>query len=151
MKINVEIDGQIYQVEVEDIHARPVIAVVEGEKFEVWPEEESAPELAADPVQAGKPTPVVSLSGGSSAVSAKPKPAVQVGGNKVVTAPLPGVIVAVPVKPGDAISHGQELCTLEAMKMKNAIKSNRDGTIESIEVNVGDQVGHGQVLLTFKD
>jgi biotin carboxyl carrier protein len=150
MKINVEIDGQIYQVEVEDIHARPVIAVVEGEKFEVWPEE-SAPELAADPVQAGQPAPVVSAPGGSFAVSSKPKPAVQVGGNKVVTAPLPGVIVAVLVKPGDAISHGQEFCTLEAMKMKNAIKSSRDGTIDSIEVNVGDQVGHGQVLLTFKD
>lgn len=151
MKINVEIDGQIYQVEVEDIHSRPVIAMVEGERYEVWPEEEKAPELASDSVQTGQPAPAVLASVGSPAVSAKPKPSVQAGSSKVLTAPLPGVIVAVLVKPGDAISHGQELCTLEAMKMKNAIKSNREGTVESIEVNVGDQVGHGQVLLTFKD
>jgi len=151
MKINVEIDGQIYQVEVEDIHSRPVIAMVEGERYAVWPEEEKAPELASDSIQTGQPAPAVLAPAGSPAVSAKSKPAVQAGSSKVLTAPLPGVIVAVLVKPGDAISHGQELCTLEAMKMKNAIKSNREGTVESIEVNVGDQVGHGQVLLTFKD
>ena len=39
MKIQVVIDNQTYQVDVEDIHARPVIAVVEGERFEVWPDD----------------------------------------------------------------------------------------------------------------
>jgi biotin carboxyl carrier protein len=37
------------------------------------------------------------------------------------------------------------------MKMKNAIRSNREGTIASIMVNIGDQVNHGQVLMTFED
>ena len=72
---------------------------------------------------------------------AAPTPVSSGASGKELTAPLPGVIVAVMVKPGDSVSHGQELCTLEAMKMKNAIKSHRDGTIDSVAVTVGDQVG----------
>ena len=66
-----------------------------------------------------------------------------------MTSPLPGVIVAVLVKPGDAVIRGQELCTLEAMKMKNAIRANREAVVEAVAVTVGEQVNHGQVLITF--
>jgi len=146
MKMKVEIDGQTYQVEVGDIHQRPVIAVVDGEKFEVWPEDSpsgsdraekmSAPSISVpEPVQMGAPA-----SRGE-----------QAGHANDVEAPLPGVIVAILVKPGDAVSRGQELCTLEAMKMKNAIKSRRDGTIAEVMANVGDQVSHGQVLMTYEE
>ncbi|MBG0787369.1 MAG: biotin/lipoyl-binding protein [Anaerolineaceae bacterium] len=141
MMIKVVIDGQTYQVDVEDIHARPVIAVIDGERFEVWPETEtsasgSAPAMAA-------PEQVVA----SASATAKPQNA---GGGSSLVAPLPGVIVAITVKPGDKVTKGQELCTLEAMKMKNAICSGRDGVIGSIEVAVGDQVSHGQILMTYK-
>lgn len=143
MKIKVEISGQMYQVEVEDIHTRPVVAVVDGEKFEVWPETEtdsSAKPTSASMVSEPKP------------VQSAPSPTAQTlsGNADVVMAPLPGVIVAIQVKPGDTVSRSQELCTLEAMKMKNAIRANRSGTIASIDVNVGDQVGHGQILMTYK-
>ncbi len=141
MMIKVVIDGQTYQVDVEDIHARPVVAVIEGERYEVWPEAEaSAPALAS-----AAPEQVVARA----AAPAQPQSAA--GGGKTLTAPLPGVIVAIAAKPGDAVTKGQELCTLEAMKMKNAIRSGRDGVIASIEVAVGDQVSHGQVLMTFGD
>lgn len=137
MKMKVIIDNQTYEVDIEDIHARPVIAFVEGERFEVWHEEENR---SAAPIVAA-PAP------------AQPQPAAphaqQTGGAKDVIAPLPGVIVAIPVKPGDEVSRGQELCTLEAMKMKNTIRASREGTIAAIEINVGDQVGHGQVLMTY--
>ena len=144
MKMNVVIDSQTYQVEIEDIKARPVIALVEGERYEVWPEEEkgpgpglqSAPEISVpEPQQAPRTMGIPPQS----------------GGGKEVLSPLPGVIVAILVHPGDKVERGQELCTLEAMKMKNAIRSSREGTIESIEVNIGDQVNHGQVLMTFED
>jgi len=142
MKMKVIIDNETYEVDVEDVHSRPVIAVVEGERYEVWPEKESleAESLSTAPV-AAKPA----------SVQAPPQksPEFKTGNSKDVTAPLPGVIVAVLVKPGDVIAHGQELCTLEAMKMKNAIRANREGTIAAVEVNVGDQVGHGQVLMTY--
>ena len=140
MMIKVVIDGQTYQVDVEDIHARPVIAVIEGERYEVWPETDasataSAPAMAApEQVVASAPAP------------AQPQSA---GGGNTITAPLPGVIVAITAKPGDKVTKGQELCTLEAMKMKNAIRSGRDGVVGSIEVAVGDQVSHGQILMTY--
>jgi len=144
MRMNVEIDGKTYQVLIEDIHARPVVAEVEGQRFEVWPEE--VPSTAA--VQAT----TASVFPGDSQAEAVPRPNANLtGGGKVLTAPLPGVILAIQVKTGDRVVRGQEVCTLEAMKMKNAIKSHRDGTIDSVEVNVGDQVSHGQVLMTFQD
>jgi len=146
MKINVKIDDQSYQVEIVDIHARPVVAHVDGETFEVWPDADAS--LAAGSKLTEKPQISVRE---PAAVISTPGLAVQGGSGKNITAPLPGVIVAVLVKTGDKVSRGQELCTLEAMKMKNAIRANRDTLIESIEINVGDQVSHGQVLMTFAE
>lgn len=140
MMIKVVIDGQTYQVNVEDIHARPVIAVIDGESYEVWPETEVSAPASASATAA--PEQVV-------ARESAPAQTQSAGGGNNLTAPLPGVIVAISVKSGDKVTKGQELCTLEAMKMKNAIRSGRDGVIGSIEVAVGDQVGHGQVLMTF--
>ncbi|MFW5713589.1 MAG: biotin/lipoyl-containing protein [Brevefilum sp.] len=143
-KFIVEIDGQTYQVEVGDLQARPVVAKVDGELFKVWPEnaqeavrpDQKAPEISV-PESAPAPAAPVLSGGGAS--------------GKELTAPLPGVIVAVLVKPGDAVSRGQELLTLEAMKMKNAIKSHKEGIINSVEVSVGDLVAHGQTLVTFEE
>jgi len=66
-----------------------------------------------------------------------------------VAAPMPGVILSIEVKPGDAIKHGQPLLILEAMKMKNSIKSPRDGKIESVNVRTGQCVSYGDVLVRF--
>ena len=68
-----------------------------------------------------------------------------------VTAPMPGVIQAVEVKAGDAVKHGQTVVVLEAMKMKNAIRSPRDGVISEILVQVGQTVGYGEVLVKFEE
>ena len=143
MQMKVMIDSQSYLVEIEDIHARPVIALVEGERYEVWPEAETA--------QVGGLVSAPAITMPAAEGLAAPAAAPSAAGGKDVTAPLPGVMVAILVKPGDKITHGQELCTLEAMKMKNAIRSSREGVVASVEVAVGDQVSHGQVLLTFKD
>ncbi len=144
MKMKVVIDNKTYQVDVEDIHARPVIAFVEGERFEVWPQRENAVSESVSSM------PAISVPA-DSIETPKISPEPKAGGGKEVTSPLPGVIVAILVKPGDAVTRGQELCTLEAMKMKNAIRANREGTITAIEVSVGDQVGHGQILMTFTE
>ena len=144
MKIKVEINGQAFNVDVEDIHARPVIAVVDGERYEVWPTAEEPQNGATEELV--KPT---IASPESSFQTAGTGGSVPSAGDHQLTAPLPGVIVAVLAKPGDKVSRGQELCTLEAMKMKNAIRANHDGVIDAVEVNVGDQVSHGQVLMTF--
>jgi len=66
-----------------------------------------------------------------------------------VIAPIPGVIVEITTNIGDSVTYGQELCVLEAMKMKNSIRANRDGLIKKILVSVGDHVRQSQVLMEF--
>ncbi len=144
MKIQVVVDNESYTVEIEDIHAQPVLATVHGEQFEIWPEGAGGTERAKTEA------PTISVPEAEPVSSALEPPENTSGGRDVIS-PLPGVIVAILVNPGDAVTRGQELCTLEAMKMKNAIRSNREGKIATIEVDVGDQVSHGQVLITFEE
>jgi biotin carboxyl carrier protein len=130
MKVKVRIDGHTYEVEVGDLNARPIVAVVAGEQYEIWPEEE----------QSSRPVP------GSAA--AGPGPAGN-GAIKVVLAPLPGVIGTVAVQPGSEVVVGQELCTLEAMKMNNTIRSPRAGQIAVVHVSAGQHVQHHDVLVEY--
>lgn len=144
MNIRVKINDQVFDVEIADLSARPIQAVVDGETFEVWPEE-AAPAAAAA-VQPAARTEAAPAHPMAPAVSDN-------GGNKtrMVTAPIPGVIISIAVKPGDAVKPGQELCVLEAMKMKNSIKATREGKIGKIMINAGDHVRHGQPLVEFTD
>ncbi|QQQ19030.1 acetyl/propionyl/methylcrotonyl-CoA carboxylase subunit alpha [Brevundimonas vitis] len=61
-------------------------------------------------------------------------------------APMPGKIVAASAQAGDAVTKGQPIVVLEAMKMEHALTAPFDGTVESVSVTVGDQVGEGTVL-----
>jgi len=63
---------------------------------------------------------------------------------------MPGSVLDIAVKPGDRVRFRQQLCSLEAMKMKNAIRSPRDGVIASVEVTPGQTVAHGDALFTFE-
>ncbi|MDP1987801.1 biotin/lipoyl-containing protein, partial [Phenylobacterium sp.] len=67
-------------------------------------------------------------------------------GDGAVIAPMPGKVVAVAVKAGDAVTRGQTLVTLEAMKMEHALAAAFDGVVESVSVAAGDQVSEGAVL-----
>ncbi len=64
-------------------------------------------------------------------------------------APMPGLVVAVPVIEGQAVSKGQDLVILESMKMQNELKSPRDGTVGRVRVGPGDSVEQNQILLTL--
>ena len=63
--------------------------------------------------------------------------------------PLPGAILEVCVKVGDAVKAGQVLLILESMKMENNILAERDGTVEKVNCVKGDAVLEGDVLLTY--
>lgn len=146
MKITVKIDDELFEVEVSDIHARPVVAVVDGEYFEVWPE------IGPSPAErAPSPAPGASRPGPRTALPPTPTPKASPESPKAVHAPIPGVIVAINVAVGDKVSVGQELCTLEAMKMKNAIRSPRAGNISRVVASVGDHVKHHDLLFEFDD
>ena len=79
-----------------------------------------------------------------------PKPAPRAGGGVgALVAPMPGVILAVSVQAGDAVTRGQEVAVLEAMKMQNSVKSPRDGTIAEVCVAPGQAIGHGDAIVRF--
>jgi biotin carboxyl carrier protein len=148
MKLIVKVENQSFEVEVGDIHARPIVATVEGEAFEIWPEDV---QLVKPSVQLGQ---VASLPGAPHPAvgkTAPAAPAAPMSGARRVLAPLPGVIVAISVKPGDAVEHGQELCIIEAMKMKNVIRASRAGTIATVHVTLNQHVKHHDALLEFTD
>jgi biotin carboxyl carrier protein len=78
-----------------------------------------------------------------------PLPGVSSDGQVVgaLTAPMPGKILSVEVNRGDRVTRGQTLVTLEAMKMKNAIKSPYDGMVMEILVRPEQTVGFGDLLV----
>ena len=67
-----------------------------------------------------------------------------------IKAPLPGLIVAVEAEPGKTVKKGQVLVVLEAMKMENDLTAPRDATVREVMVSGGDKVDKGQVLLTLE-
>lgn len=67
-----------------------------------------------------------------------------------VHAPMPGIVVSLHVSKGDGVKKGECLLVLEAMKMRNQIKSSRDGVIKDILVQTGHTVARGSILLTYE-
>jgi len=67
-----------------------------------------------------------------------------------IHAPMPGIVASIDVSKGDAVKKGNCLLVLEAMKMRNEIKSLRDGVIKDILVQTGQTVAKGSVLLTYE-
>ena len=65
-------------------------------------------------------------------------------------APFNGKLVAVAAQPGDRVTRGQTLLTIESMKIEHQIAAPRDGTLASVAVAPGQQVGPGQVLVVFE-
>jgi biotin carboxyl carrier protein len=144
MKLTIKINDSSYDVEVGDINSRPIVATLNGETYEVWPEEAAVETVApavAKPVEI-HPAPVV-----------RNTPVAQPSGDvsKAITAPIPGVIISISAKIGDNVTFGQEVCILEAMKMKNSIKATRAGKIGVVKINSGDHVQHGQILFEYAD
>jgi biotin carboxyl carrier protein len=140
MKMRVKINDEVFEVEIDDLKSRPVLATIEGETFEVWPEEAEVSVARSAPVSpASAPAPITSAP-------------ISVGSNcsMTVTAPIPGVILSFSVKVGDNVEAGQEICILEAMKMKNAIRASHAGKITAFHVNPGQTVSHGQILFDLE-
>lgn len=137
MKYSVRIEDKSYEVEIEDIHARPVIARVDGERFEVHPEIGTKPDVREEtklvtPLQAPRPS------------------TSQCAGTDALTAPLPGTVVDVFVKAGDEVEVGKVVLIIEAMKMKNSIRSTRAGKVAEVLVSAGQTVAHKQALVKFE-
>ena len=67
-----------------------------------------------------------------------------------VTAPMPGKVVKIRVKPGDEVKADTTLVILEAMKMENEILAGVNGTVKEIRVKQGESVEGGKVLVVVE-
>jgi biotin carboxyl carrier protein len=70
-------------------------------------------------------------------------------GEFTLAAPMPGMVVAVPVEVEQSVEKGDNLIILESMKMQNELKAPREGKVSSIRVGPGDSVDQDQALLTL--
>ena len=87
----------------------------------------------------------ISVTEGIDAAAAAPSAAA--GDGTPVNAPMPGLVLRIPVAVGDTVEENQEVIVLEAMKMETPIYAPAAGTVKSILVSNGDQVTSGQILM----
>ena len=66
-----------------------------------------------------------------------------------VAAPMPGMVVTVSVKPGQAVRAGDPLVSLEAMKMETQVRAERDGVVRSVHVRTGETIAARDLLVEF--
>jgi biotin carboxyl carrier protein len=71
-------------------------------------------------------------------------------GPQRITAPMPGKVVRVPARPGDAVRARQTIVVIEAMKMENELKAGRDGIVGELHVVEGESVEAGALLAVIQ-
>jgi len=70
--------------------------------------------------------------------------------SKYLLSPMPGLLVSIAVKEGQAVKSGEELAVVEAMKMENVLRAERDGTVSKIAAEAGQSLSVDQVILEFE-
>ncbi len=145
-KLQISLNGKSYDVEVNDIAGTTMNLSVNGKSYDVEIEDSGAP-MPQSSAQSAQPAAKVAAPKAPQA----PAPAVTIAAasNDVIISPMPGVIMDIAVKPGDKVEVKQTICALEAMKMKNIIRSNREGVVASVEVSEGQRVPYGAVIIRF--
>lgn len=160
MKLKVMIDNRSFDVEVGDLSRQPVLVRVDGLAVEVWTS--AGEEIAAVRPAPAPPAPLppaaaprfepLPLPARPVALAALPSPAVPPPGPGAakILAPIPGVVNNLFVTAGDVVKVGQELCVIEAMKMKNVIRANRPGRILRVHASLGQHIRHHEPLFDLE-
>jgi biotin carboxyl carrier protein len=139
-KFKFKINGQQFDVEVNDFEEKSTVVSVNGTEYEVEVEHEV--KQVKTPILTRKA--VVNKPG-----DAKIKKSAASAGGFKVEAPLPGSIFKMNVAVGDTIKEGDTLLVMEAMKMENNVLAEKSGTVSDIKVSVGDTVLQNDILLTI--
>ena len=132
-----KINGKEYNVTIGEADGKLLSVNVNGADYQV--ELENAP--ADAPVSAPAAAPKA-----DAPAAAAPKPA---GAGVTVKSPLPGIIISVDIKEGQAVKRGQKVAVIEAMKMENDILAEADGTITAVHTRKGDSVLEGADIVTI--
>lgn len=134
-KFKFTIRGNTYEVEINEVENNIAEIEVNGTNFQVEIHKEvkktKTPTLIRSKVPVDKVKSTIQKSSGG--YQAK--------------APLPGTIIKVNVKEGDAVKKGDVLLIMEAMKMENNVMAEKDGTVKSIKVAAGEAVLQNDILI----
>ena len=131
-KFNITVNGNVYEVDVEEIvNGAPVAAPVVSAPAAPA----AVPAAAPAPQEAPAPKAAPAASGSEGSVK--------------IEAPMPGTVLKVNVKVGDKVSAGDAVVILEAMKMENEIAAPSDGVVASVNVSQGASVDTGALLITL--
>jgi oxaloacetate decarboxylase alpha subunit/pyruvate carboxylase subunit B len=143
---NVFVDNEYFEVGVDEVGGSPILKYAQQIQLSgglpaaapAMPAASAAPAAAPDAAPAAAPP---------QKAEAQPAPApVADTSGTPLPAPMPGMIVKYEKKVGDAVSEGETVVVLEAMKMENALAAPASGTVKAINYASGDSVGKGDVL-----
>jgi biotin carboxyl carrier protein len=144
---HVSVDGKVYEIDFESVAGQPVFSlIVDGRSHEsyIYQGDDNWQVLMR-----GRLYPVQVEDEREKRLRAAAGGGVAETGEFHLRAPMPGLVVAVPVTEGQSVKRGQVILILESMKMQNELKAPRDGTIGRIRVRAGETVEQKQTLLSM--
>jgi biotin carboxyl carrier protein len=143
---HITVDGVVYELDFSVVSGQPVFSLLlDGKSYEayIYPDEEGwevllQGDLFLVQVEDERERRLRAAFGGSPAQT----------GEFHLKAPMPGLVISIPVEEGQQIHKGQVLVILESMKMQNELKSPRDGRVARLRIKRGDSVERKQTLLS---
>jgi len=145
---HVSVDGKVYEVDFESVSGQPVYSlIVDGKSYEGYAAQD---EDTWQVLLRGRLYPVTVEDEREKRLRSAAGGGVTETGEFHLRAPMPGLIVTVPIQEGQPVKRGQVLLILESMKMQNELKAPRDGTIGRVRVRAGETVEQKQILLSVK-
>jgi biotin carboxyl carrier protein len=143
---HVTVNGKTYEVDFETVSGQPVFSLIaDGRSHEAYVREA---DNEWQVLLRGRLYPVKVEDEREKRLRAAAGGGVAETGEYHLKAPMPGLVVAIPVAEGQEVKKGQVLLILESMKMQNELKSPRDGTVNRIKVKAGESVEQKQALLS---
>ncbi|MBD0403998.1 MULTISPECIES: biotin/lipoyl-containing protein [unclassified Flammeovirga] len=132
---NFTVNGNNYAVTIKGVEGQAIELEVNGTPYKVEMDKEVKTSKTPKLMRSEAPR------------TAAPKAITRSAKKSNIVAPLPGTVMTINFKEGDAVKQGDVLMTMEAMKMENNVLAEADGTIASIKVEEGTSVLQGEVLV----
>jgi len=143
---HISVDGKVYEVDFESVSGQPVYSlIVDGKSHEGYV---AQGDDTWQVLLRGRLYPIIVEDEREKRLRSAAGGGVAETGEFHLRAPMPGLVVAIPVEEGQPVQKGQVLLILESMKMQNELKAPRDGTIGRLRVKPGETVEQKQTLLS---
>lgn len=145
---HIRVGDRLLEVDFESVSGQPVFSIIlDGKSYEAFISESDE---GWQVLMRGKQYQITVEDEREKRLRAAAGGGVAEGGEFHLKAPMPGLVVSIPVVEGQEIKKGQVLIILESMKMQNELKSPKDGIVERIRVKAGESVEQKQALLSVK-